>query len=139
MARVVKADEMNKCLGCFACMLICAGVNRRNHSIRKSAIHVRTSGGMQSKFVAAICHACKDPHCAEVCPSGALFNRMGGGVLLDPLRCIGCRRCEKSCIVSAIGYDDDTRKPIICNHCGVCARYCPHNCLTVEEVPDMES
>ena len=136
MAKVIKADEMNKCLGCFACMLVCAAVNRKNHSIRKSAIHVKTSGGMQGRFFAEICHACAEPHCAEVCPCGALDKRKGGGVLLDEHKCIGCRRCERVCTVRAIGYDSDTQKSIICNHCGLCAKYCPHNCLTVVNVPD---
>ena len=136
MAKVLKAAEMNKCLGCFTCMFICAGTNRKDHSIQKSSIHVRTSGGLTGKFVAAVCHACREPHCAEVCPSSALALRKGGGVLLDPQKCIGCRRCEKACVVQAIGYDPDERKPIICRHCGLCANYCPHGCLVVQEVPD---
>lgn len=117
-------------------MLICAAVNRKNHSIRKSSIHIRTSGGLSGRFVATVCHACREPHCAEVCPSGALVPRKGGGVTLDAKDCIGCRRCEKACMIQAIEYDDDTRKPIVCTHCGVCAQYCPHGCLSVRETPD---
>jgi NAD-dependent dihydropyrimidine dehydrogenase PreA subunit len=26
--------------------------------------------------------------------------------------------------------------PLICHHCGMCAKYCPHECITQEEVPD---
>jgi len=119
-------------------MLICAGVNRKNHSIRKSCIHIRTTGGLSGRFVATVCLACRQPHCAEVCLSGALTLRKGGGVLLDSRKCIGCRRCEKACVVKAIGYDAEAREPIICHHCGVCAHYCPHGCLTVHEVADEE-
>ena len=133
MAKILIADEMNKCIGCFTCMLICAGVNRKDHSIRKSCIHVRTSGGLSGKFIAVVCHACREPHCAEVCPSGALTLRKGGGVLLESQKCIGCRRCEDACMTQAIGYDEDARKPIVCHHCGICARYCPHECLTMRE------
>ena len=136
MAKVLSTDEMGKCIGCFTCMLICAGVNRKNHSIRKSCIHIRTSGGLESRFIADICHACREPHCAEVCPSGALNLRKGGGVLLDMRRCIGCRRCQAACMARAVGFDEEARKPIICHHCGVCARYCPHGCLAVRDVPD---
>ena len=136
MAKIIKADQMNKCLGCFTCMIICAGVNRKNHSIRKSSIHVRTSGGLSGKYIAAVCQSCREPHCAEICPSGALIPRKGGGVTLDTHKCIGCRRCVSACIVQAIGFDEDTQKPIVCHHCGMCARYCPHECLTMQEVPD---
>ena len=136
MAKVLKAEEMSKCIGCFSCMLLCAGVNRKSHSIRKSCISVRTSGGLSGRFIAVVCQACREPQCVEVCPSGALSPRKGGGVILDADHCLGCRRCEGACMVHAIGYDEDERKPIVCHHCGICVKYCPHGCLTMQEVPD---
>jgi len=134
LARVLKVETMNKCLGCFTCMLICAAFNRKDHSIKKSCIKIRTSGGMEGRFVSVVCQACGNPPCAEVCPSDALSPREGGGVLLDPSKCIGCRRCVGTCVVGAIGYDEDIRKPIICHHCGLCAQYCPHGCLVAADV-----
>lgn len=135
MSKVLKAREMNKCIGCFTCMNICSIVNRQNHSLTKSAIKVRTSGGMTSRFVAIVCIACADPACLEACPSGALSKREGGGVLLAAEKCIGCRRCADACIMQAVFFDEETHKPIICRHCGSCARFCPHQCLQIEEVP----
>ncbi len=135
MAKVLRTEGMNKCIGCFTCMLTCAGVNQQNHSITKSAIKVRTRGGMKGNFVAIVCLACKDERaCAEACPSGALERRAGGGVLLNAKRCIGCKKCVSACIVGAVNYDEINHKPIICKHCGVCARFCPHECLRLEEV-----
>jgi Fe-S-cluster-containing dehydrogenase component len=137
MAKVLRADGMSKCIGCFTCMLVCSGVNHKNHSISKSAIRVKTSGGLQGKFIAVVCIACKDGRaCAEACPSGALENRPGGGVLLKADKCIGCRKCETACIMSAAHYDELEDQPIICKHCGVCARFCPHECLMMEDVPN---
>ena len=133
MPKVLKASEMNKCIGCFTCMLVCAAVNRKSHSIIKSCIHIKTSGGLSGKFVAAVCGACHEAYCAEICPSGALIQREGGGVDLDKHKCIGCRRCEQACMVRAISYDADERKPIVCHHCGICAKYCPHGCLNMVE------
>lgn len=136
MAKVIRTDEINKCIGCFACMLTCSAVNSKNHSIRKSCIHIQTSGGLTGKFIANICQACREPYCAEVCPSDALIPRKGGGVLLDTHKCIGCRRCKNACTVGAIGFDEDKRRPLICRHCGTCAQFCPHGCLLVKNVPD---
>ncbi|MCL2024043.1 MAG: [Fe-S]-binding protein [Oscillospiraceae bacterium] len=133
MPKVLRAEEMSKCIGCFTCMFVCAGVNRRDHSINKSCIRVRTSGGLSGRFVAVVCQGCQHPQCAEVCSFGALTPRPGGGVKLDPKHCMGCRRCEKHCIVHAIGFDQDAKKPIICHHCGACVRLCPHGCLSMEE------
>lgn len=135
MPRLLRADGMNKCIGCFTCMLTCSAVNQQNHCLSKSAIKVRTSGGLQGKFVSIVCIGCRDERaCAESCPSGALEKRPGGGVLLKAEKCIGCRKCENACIVGAVNFDEDKKKPIICKHCGVCARFCPHECLRMEEV-----
>jgi anaerobic carbon-monoxide dehydrogenase iron sulfur subunit len=135
MPKSLKTDGMNKCIGCFTCMMVCAGVNQQNHSISKSAIKIRTSGGLQGKFVSVVCIACQDERaCAEACPSGALEKRPGGGVIVKADKCIGCRKCVDACIVGAVVYDEDKSKPIICKHCGVCAKMCPHDCLRMEEV-----
>ena len=136
MAKVLRIGNMNKCIGCFTCMLICAGVNRQNHSIQKSCLKIRTYGGISGKFVETVCSACREPVCADICPSNALKLRKGGGVLLNKHQCIGCRRCKDACTIKAIDFDEDIKQPIICNHCGVCARYCPHDCLYLEEVRD---
>jgi len=134
MAKILKTSDMSKCIGCFTCMFICAGVNHKDHSIKKSCIKIRTYGGLSGKFVEVVCHGCTEPACAEACPTGALTPRKGGGVNLSEGKCIGCRRCQKACMVNAADFDEDTNLPIICHHCGMCARYCPHGCLTMEEV-----
>lgn len=134
--KVFKAVEMNRCIGCLSCMITCSAVNQQDHSILKSAIRIKTSGGLTGKFVAIVCQACKDDvPCAEICPTGALIKRPAGGVLLDKDKCIGCELCVSACTVEAIYFDQETKKPIVCKHCGVCVRFCPHGCLElVEEV-----
>ncbi len=135
MAKVLRADGMKRCLGCFTCMLTCAITNRKSHSISDSAIRVKSFGGLTGEFVANKCYACTGSRaCMEACPSGALSKRPGGGVLLDKTKCIGCRKCESACIVSAVFFNDDDKTPIICRHCGVCVKFCPHQCLTMEDV-----
>ena len=136
MAKVLKANDMSKCIGCFTCMFICAGVNKQDHSIEKSCIKIRTYGGVSGKFVETVCQGCIEPVCMEKCLTGALSMRKGGGVNVDEKKCIGCRRCGAACMIKAVDFDEDTQKPIICRHCGMCTRYCPHGCLTMKEVPD---
>ena len=131
MAYVLNPKGMNKCIGCVTCMLVCAAANKDSHSITKSAIKIRTTGGMASNFVAIVCRGCETPACAEVCPAGALELRPGGGVLLNAEKCYGCRRCVPACTVGAVNFDKETMKPIICSHCGVCTTFCTHDCLVM--------
>lgn len=134
MAKVLKTGRMSKCIGCFTCMLICAGVNSKSHSWQKSRIKIRTYGGVSGKFTDTVCHGCIDPACIAVCPSNALVARKGGGVTVNKKACIGCKRCVGSCAVGAVDFCEDTKLPLICHHCGVCAQFCPHRCMTLEEV-----
>lgn len=137
MPKVMRASGMKKCIGCFTCMLTCSAFNQHDHSISKSAIKVATRGGMSSSFQATVCLACTETRaCAEACPSGALADRPGGGVILNKELCIGCRKCQSACIADAVNFDEENHLPIICKHCSVCTRFCPHNCLVMEEVND---
>ena len=133
MPKILKPREMNKCLGCFSCMSACSFNYRKDHSLVKSAIRVHTVGGLAGSFIAIVCLGCKEPACMEVCPSNALEPRPGGGVLVKEDKCIGCRKCESACIMQAINFDEETNTPIICRHCGVCTRFCPHDCLQMIE------
>ena len=138
MSYVLKPKDMNKCIGCFTCMLVCSAVNHNDHSLVKSAIKVRTTGGMNSRFVAIVCRGCKDPACKAACPAGALELRPGGGVLLNAEKCYGCRKCKAACSVRAVKFDEEAKKPIICCHCGVCTTFCTHDCLVMEGEEEIE-
>jgi len=137
MSKIIKADGMNKCIGCYSCMLTCSAANQKSHSLIKSAIKIETSGGLKGHFTSTVCLACKDERaCADACTSGALEYRAGGGVILDSEKCIGCGKCVSACTVGAVSFDDEAKKPIICKHCGLCTKFCPHQCLRMEEVED---
>lgn len=134
MPKVLRTSSMSKCIGCYSCMLTCAAVNAKSHLLQKSRIKIRTYGGMSGKFTDTVCHACTDAACVEVCKSSALVQRKGGGVNLDKDKCIGCARCVKACSVGAIDFCEDTKLPLVCKHCGICAQYCPHNCMYLDNV-----
>ena len=135
MPKNLKVLNMTKCIGCLTCMITCAAANQKSHSLQRAALNVKTSGGLSGKFVAFICRACREERaCAQACPSGALEERPGGGVIFHEERCLGCQRCQHVCAAAAINFDASARKPLICKHCGLCARFCPHNCLAMEEV-----
>ena len=133
---VISTKGMNKCLGCQTCAIVCAAANHSSHSIDKSAIRIKTTGGMASNYVAVVCRGCQEPACMEACPADALSRRPGGGVLLDAEKCYGCRKCVAACSVGAVNFDKYTEKPIICHHCGVCTTFCTHSCIYMDEVEE---
>lgn len=130
--KILKAEGMGRCIGCYSCMLACARVIHNNFSPRKSAIQIRSAGGLQSKFLAVICRGCGEPPCAAACPAEALIRRKGGGVVFKKELCTGCRQCVGACTVEAIYFDEEERKPVVCVQCGACTRFCPHQVITME-------
>jgi len=138
MPKRLTAPAMDRCIGCYSCMLACARINYGSFSPRHAALQIRTKGGMQGNLVADICRACKQPACAEACPTGALTPRPGGGVHFDKDKCIGCQACMHACPVQAIQWSEASQTPIVCKQCGICVQYCPHDSLAMEEVPDAE-
>ena len=139
MSYVLNPKGMNKCIGCLTCMYACSVANHDNHSLIKSAINIRTSGGTNSRYVAIVCRGCETPACREACPAKALELRPGGGVELNAEKCYGCRKCVAACSVRAVNFDNETQKPIICSHCGVCTTFCTHDCLIMEGAEEVES
>ena len=125
--------DSERCVGCQLCMFACA---RRfgDGGLERSAILIRSIGGVERGFTVVVCRACRDPPCAAVCPEDALRVRRGGGVLLDPNRCTGCGHCRDACIIGAVFWDERANKPNICVHCGYCVSFCPHGVLALEEV-----
>lgn len=125
--------DANRCVGCQLCMLACS--RRLGFAgYEKSAIRVRSAGGVERGFTVVICRACLDPPCARVCPEDALIPRPGGGIILRSERCNGCGHCVEACDIGAIWMDEETGKPIVCVYCGYCAQFCPHKVITLQEV-----
>ncbi len=123
--------DTERCIGCQSCMFAC--VRRQGAAgLGLSCIGIRSIGGTERGFVVIICKSCKNPPCAKVCPSDALIPMNEGGVRLDSSKCIGCGNCVDACILGAVFWDDANNKPLICIHCGYCAKYCPHGVIKLE-------
>jgi len=106
----------------------------------KTAIHVKSVGGMEHGLSVVVCRACGDPRAPRCARRTRWSCARAEESFLNPSKCTGCGLCREACIVSAIFWDKEMEKPIICVHCGYCAKYCPHGVLALEErreeVPD---
>ena len=134
MPRVLTVRHINRCIACYSCMLACARTVYGRFSLVKSAIQIRTRGGLQSKLAADVCLGCAEPACAAACPRKALLPRKGGGVSMVRSRCDGCAACGEACIARVIRMDPEDGLPVVCIQCGTCVRYCPHAVLEMTPV-----
>jgi len=135
MAKRLKVANPARCIGCYSCMMACARTWYDTISLKNSRINIQTSGGIETPYAQIVCHACIDPPCMRACPLGALSKRKGGGVNLNADICDGCGNCIESCLMGAIHLDAE-KKAVICKHCGVCSKFCPHDVIIMIEVED---
>ncbi|MGL5230628.1 MAG: 4Fe-4S binding protein [Cetobacterium sp.] len=52
--------------------------------------------------------------------------------IINVEKCIGCGRCEQSCIVGCISKNENNKRVIntnACVDCGACQLGCPINCI----------
>lgn len=128
----LKVKNPERCIGCMGCVLACARTRYGVISTHRSAIKVRTTGGViGSEFAIIACRGCEDPACVHACEYGALRVRKGR-LRLEPEKCTACMACVEACLIGAITFDEELKKPLVCTHCGSCAEFCPHGVLEVE-------
>ncbi len=112
MAKKVFVIDMAKCNGCHNCQIVCKDEHVANDwtPIAKPQPEIgqfwlelteRVRGTVPKVKVAYrphLCMHCDDAPCIEACPvEGALYKRDDGLVIIDPVKCTGCRSCVDAC------------------------------------------
>ncbi len=92
--------NLNRCVGCYSCVVKC----KQEHFLPKglfwNKLLISETGEyprVKKHLYPVLCNHCKDPACAEVCPTGATQQREDGIVWIDQNKCIGCRHCMMAC------------------------------------------
>lgn len=98
----VMVIDLAKCRNARMCIAACQAA----HQLRPDQYHINTLVMKDSEHSAPYympkpCYHCDNPPCVKVCPVNATFKRQDGIVLIDNLRCIGCRFCVAACPYSA--------------------------------------
>ncbi len=116
-----------RCSGCKLCEVVCSMQKFGVVNPHKSSIRVMTLYPQPVIRMPIVCNQCKDPKCAESCPTGAI-TRSDGIVKINADECIGCGQCVISCPFGAIFTHEDISEPIKCDLCGgapKCVEACP--------------
>jgi Fe-S-cluster-containing dehydrogenase component len=139
MSKRLRVAYLERCIGCYQCVLTCARINEKVLSVDRSSVQVKTVGGYEGSFAVVVCRGCLDPPCVPVCPiEGAIRRRIkGGGVIVNRDIC-DSKKCNQECVAAcpipeAIHIDPDLYIAIVCRQCSVCTRFCPTGVLIMEE------
>ena len=88
--------DLRRCDGCGKCTDAC----RTEHNVPDEQewikVYTRTESGGEFHLPRPCMH-CENAPCIKVCPVDATFYSEDGLVLVDEIRCIGCRYCIAAC------------------------------------------
>jgi len=132
-AKKVFVIDIAKCNGCHNCQIACKDEHVANDwtPIAKPQPEVgqfwlelieRVRGTVPKVKVAYrphLCMHCDEAPCLEACPiEGAIYQRADGLVIVDPVKCTGCKSCVDVCpYENVIWFNDDLNIAQKCTGC----------------------
>jgi Fe-S-cluster-containing dehydrogenase component len=112
MARYGMVIDLGRCVGCYACAVVCKAENGTTDNVWWAKVHTSEVGQYPAArivYMPTLCMHCGTPPCVDVCPTGASYKRADGIVIVDYDKCMGCRYCETACPYGARTFLDAMR------------------------------
>lgn len=153
--------DVDKCVGCFNCMLACQDEHVGNcwlpytdaqeeHKAKwiKTTRHERGAAPItEVAFVTEMCRHCENAACEKACPD-AVIRRDDGIVLLDTQKAKGNRKLVDACPYGMIAWNEELETAQKCTMCAHlldqgwkeprCVQACPLRALSVVKCTDEE-
>ncbi len=141
--------DINKCVGCHACVVACSVENEDKPLSNWRNIHTYNKNTLPLLPVfnlSLACNHCEEAACLEACPANAYsFDQYTGAVIFNKDVCIGCKYCTWACPYDAPKYDEISGLVSKCTFCNnrlieggipACSRNCPTGALGYDEIKD---
>lgn len=113
MTRWSMVIDLQRCVGCYACVLACKQEHFLPPRIFWGRVVVSETGQHMTTTKAVypiLCNHCAEAICVKVCPTGATIRREDGIVAIDYDKCAGCRYCVIACPYQQRTYYGDDQK-----------------------------
>ena len=126
MARYAIVTDLNRCVGCLACMVACKVVNNvpignywdkvlRIGPTKKE--RATSDHDVEMYYLPMQCQHCENPKCVHVCPTEASRKMPDGTVQIDKAKCIGCQFCVMACPYGVRYLNEEERVVEKCTLC----------------------
>ncbi len=123
--------DVGICNGCYCCQIACKDEHVTNDWTPyakpqpetgqfwlKINEHVRgTVPKVKVAYVPRLCNHCRNAPCVPPCPVNAIYRRPDGMVVIDPVKCTGCKNCVDACPYGVIYFNDGLNIAQKCTGC----------------------
>ena len=124
--------DISICNGCYCCQIACKDEHVANDWTPYAKpqpdtgqfwlkLHEFVRGTVpkvKMHYLPVLCMHCDEAPCIPACPiEGAIYKRDDGLVVIDPVKCTGCKGCVDSCPYHAIYFNEDLNIAQKCTGC----------------------
>jgi tetrathionate reductase subunit B len=124
--------DVSICNGCYCCQIACKDEHVGNDWtpyakpqpdtgqfwLKLNEFVRGTVPKVKMHYLPVLCMHCDDAPCIKSCPiEGALYKRPDGLVIIDSVKCTGCKNCVDACPYHVIYFNDDLNIAQKCTGC----------------------
>jgi tetrathionate reductase subunit B len=124
--------DVGICNGCYCCQIACKDEHVANDWtpyakpqpdtgqfwLKQNEFVRGTVPKVKMYYRPLLCMHCDDAPCMPSCPiEGAIYKRDDGLVIIDPVKCTGCKNCVDACPYGVIYFNEDLNIAQKCTGC----------------------